>query len=274
MKRLIHFITIFVFFLHACASTPDNYSELEIHNIDAGGARSVIVEVDHGEVKLLRSEDLQIHIEGQVLYPDALEYGVTATPGQVFINAFTHRPRSAKTPLLLIVRVPVDFQVKIKTETANIIGQGFTGDVEVDSTAGDITLQGLSGRMILNSNRGNITVRESSGIMSIVGNYGALTAQHVRGETAMSTIMGNITFDGSIAGGDSVRLEADHGSVFVYLGEDSTLKLQVKTTSGDVACMLPDIESTTRTCEGQLQSGDGSLAIRTVSGAVILQSIP
>jgi DUF4097 and DUF4098 domain-containing protein YvlB len=130
------------------------------------------------------------------------------------------------------------------------------------------------GNLVLRSNRGNITMRESSGTISVVGNYGALNVHDVHGETAMSTIMGNVLFDGLIQAGDVVRLETDHGAVSVNLNQDSAASLQVRSTSGDVACMLPDVVSSTRTCDGEIGSGGGELSIRTVSGAVTLQLIP
>ncbi len=98
--------------------------------------------------------------------------------------------------------------------------------------------------------------------------------QNVHGETAASTIMGNVVFEGLIEAGDTIRLETDHGAVSVNLSADSAMTLQVNSTSGDVTCMLPDVVSSTRTCDGKIHSGDGSLSIRTVSGAVTLQLIP
>ena len=81
-------------------------------------------------------------------------------------------------------------------------------------------------------------------------------------------------FNGLIEGDDTAHLESDHGSIFVNLDADSALTVQVHSTSGDVACMLPDMQSTTRTCTGELKSNGGELTIRTVSGAVIVQLTP
>jgi DUF4097 and DUF4098 domain-containing protein YvlB len=132
----------------------------------------------------------------------------------------------------------------------------------------------VTGEMALRSNRGNITVQESSGVVSVVGNYGRLTAQNVRGDISASTIMGNVVFEGLIQTGDTVRLETDHGAVSVNLSADSALALRVSSTSGDVTCLLPEVASSTRNCDGALRSGGGSLTIRTVSGAVSLQLLP
>jgi Uncharacterized conserved protein len=237
-------------------------------------ARSARIQVDHGEVVILEAEDSRVRVEGQVLFEDELEYSVSSTEKQVSIKVFAHRQSSSKAPLHVMIRLPRPMQARVETESASVLAQGIQGDVEVVSTSGDITLEQITGRMTLQSNRGNIIIRESSGTISVVGNYGGLKIQNVHGETAASTIMGNVVFDGLIATGDTIRLETDHGGVSVNLSADSALTLHVSSTSGDVTCMLPDVVSSTRTCDGKIHSGDGNLSVRTVSGAVTLQLIP
>jgi hypothetical protein len=253
---------------------PKQYTELESHILDAADTQSILIQVDHGEVILMESEDGHVEVGGQVLFADELEYQVSSVEGQILIKAHVHRANLPDMPLRVEVRVPKDMSVKIETDGASVFVSNYQGDLEAASTSGNITIEQMTGRMTLRSNRGNIIVRESSGIISIVGNYGALNVQNVHGETAVSTIMGNVVFDGLIQAGDVVRLETDHGSVSVNLSRDSALSLQVRSTSGDVTCMLPDISSSTRSCDGKIGSGDGALKIRTVSGAVTMQLMP
>jgi hypothetical protein len=203
-----------------------------------------------------------------------LEYVTDSSQKQILIKVFAHRNHLSKVPLQVEVRLPQQMQVKVETENASVLGKGFQGNLEVASTAGDITVEHMKGKLTLRSNRGNITVRESSGKISVVGNYGVLTAENVHDDTSISTIMGNILFNGLIDKDDSVRLETDHGAVSVNVSADSALTLQVRSTSGDVTCLLPYISSSTRTCDGEMHSGDGSLSIRTVSGAVTVQLLP
>jgi hypothetical protein len=258
----------------ACAPNPEQYTELESRTVDAVGVQSVLIQVDYGEVIILGSEDSRVTVDGLVLFVDELEYVIDSMEAQILIKAFAHKDNPSRVPLKVIIQLPQPMQVKVETEAASVLSQDFQGDLEVASTSGDITVERLKGGITLRSNRGDITVRESSGDVSVVGNYGALTIQNVRGETAVSTIMGNVLFDGLIQIGDSVRLETDHGAVSVHLKDDSALGVQVRSTSGDVACILPGLASTTRTCDGDLHSGGGSLSIRTVSGGVTLQLIP
>ena len=275
MNRLITPILILLVCLaSACTPQPKQYTELDSRVVDAMASQSILVQADHGEVNILESEDGHVEVGGQVLFADDLDYQVNSTEKQISIMAFTHRNIFSDVPLKMEVRVPKQMQVKVETDSASVFVQAYQGNLEVASTSGNITIEQMAGKLTLRSNRGTITVRESSGIISIVGNYGALNAQNVHGETAVSTIMGNVVFDGSIQMGDTVRLETDHGSVSVNLSLDSSLSLDVRSTSGDVACMLPGINSSLRWCNGEFNSGGGSLDIRTVSGAITLQTIP
>jgi len=275
MNRLSTLILIlFVWFIPACMPAPAKYTDLESGVLDVEDSQSILIQVDHGEVIVLGTEEQQAQVKGRVLFADELEYQVRSKEKQISIKAFTHRKGFSDVPLRLEVRVPKQMQVKVETDSASVSVQDYEGVLEVASISGIITIKRMAGKITLYSNRGNITVRESSGDISIVGNYGALNVQNVYGETAVSTIMGNVVFNGLIQTGDTVRLETDHGSVSVNLSSDSALSLRVRSTSGDVACVLPDINSSTRTCDGEIRSGGGILSIRTVSGAVTLQMIP
>lgn len=263
-----------LFFASACRPTPEKYTELQSHVIDAVNARSILIQVDFGEVIILESEDSRVSVEGQVLFEDELQYLVNSTEQQIKIQVLAQRDSSFKVPLHVVIRLPQQMQVKVETEHASVLVQDYQGDVEIASTSGDITFERVTGEMTLRSNRGNITVRESSGVVNVVGNYGRLTAQNIHGDIAASTIMGNVVFDGLIESRDRVRLETDHGAVSVNLSADSDLTLRVSSTSGDVTCLLPEVVSSTRKCDGEMRSGGGSLAIRTVSGAVTVQLLP
>lgn len=274
MNRLLSLLLLtWVVLIPACHPLPEQYTKLEPRIVDAVSGQSILIQVDYGEVTIMGFDDTNVAVDGQVLFKDELEYSIDTADEQILIKALSNQ-NSSNVPLRLVIRVPHQTQVKVETKNASVIAHDLQGDLVVDSIAGDITIERMTGRATLHSNRGKITVRKSSGIFSVVGNYGLLTLQDVSGEIAASTIMGDIAIGGLIQMGDSVRLETDHGAVFVNLKKDSTLSIQVRSTSGDVTCMLPGLTSTTRTCDGDLNAVGGSLSIRTVSGAVVLQLIP
>lgn len=275
MNRLIFFISLLLIFLiPACTSSPEQYSALESRVVEVTSFQSILVQVDYGEVVVLGSEDAYVEIGGQVLFADDLEYQVVSTEKQISIRVLSKNAGFSGIPLQVVVRIPQQLQVVVETDTASVFVQDYNGDLEVASTAGNLTVENTIGKITLRSNRGNITVLESTGNISVVGNYGLLNLKNVHGKTGVSTIMGNIGFDGLVHAEDAVHLETDHGSVSVNLSQDSALGIQVRSTSGDVTCMLPGISTTTRTCDGEIQSDGGTLSIRTVSGAVIVKLMP
>ena len=275
MTRLILLqLVLLACFASGCVSTPGQYTNLESRVVDVTDEQAILIQVDHGEITLLASDDSHVRIDGQILFLDELEYQVDSTEEKVSVKIFSRRDNLSKVPLKAVIRLPKNKQVKVETDNASVLIQGYQGDVEIASTSGDIKLEQTTGNLTLRSNRGNVTVQDSSGVVSVVGNYGLLTLQSVNGEIAASTIMGNIAFGGLIQQGDTVRLETDHGAVSVNLSTESALTLKTRSTSGDVTCLLPGVTSSTRTCDGEMHSGGGSLSIRTVSGAVTLQLIP
>lgn len=275
MTRLtpLHLVVL-ACFASACASTSGQYINLESRVVDVTDEQTILIQVDHGEVTLLASDDSHVSIDGQIFFVDELEYKVDSTEKQISVKIFSNRDDISRAPLKTVIRLPQNKKVKVETDNASVLMQGYQGEVEIASTSGDIKFEQATGNLTLRSNRGNITVQDSSGVVSVVGNYGLLTLQSVSGEIAASTIMGNIAFGGLIQQGDAVRLETDHGAVSVNLSTESALTLKTRSTSGDVTCLLPGVTSSTRTCDGEMHSGGGSLSVRTVSGAVTLQLIP
>jgi hypothetical protein len=275
MKRFsLLFLILLGPLIPACTPVPEQFTPLEHRVIEATNVKSIRIHIDNGNLRILESTDSFVRVNGQVLFPDTLEYQVGSSGKQLTLLLMSHQDRSSKTPLEVSIEVPEQMQVKVETGKASVWVREYHGDVEVDSTSGNVTIEQAEGALTLYSNRGNITVRDCSGKISVVGNYGTLTMQDTSGEMAASTIMGNIFLEGKIQSGDTTRLEADHGAVSVDLKADSALELHARSTSGDVTCLISGMTSTTRSCDGIMNSGGGSLSIRTVSGAVTLQLIP
>jgi hypothetical protein len=262
---------LFCLLVYACAS-KNSPIPLPTETIQVQEGQSVFIRLDVGEITVLGGEDKQVRVDGETLFPDQTEYNVTNVSNQIQIVAKSSGNRSSHVSLS--VRVPDHIKLKIETEYASIAIHDYVGDVEAASTSGDIVIQNVRGNIVARSNRGDVNVQASTGKVSVVGNYGLLTLERTNGDVGVSTIMGTITFKGPIRAGDDVRLETDHGPVAVHLSQDSNLVLQVRSTSGDVACLLPNLSTSLRACDGAFHSGDGALTIRTVSGAVTLQLIP
>lgn len=227
-----------------------------------------------GSVTVHGGEEGHVTVAGQTLSPDQTEYNVTTVNDQIqYVFNYTGK-RSSDPPVHLEIGIPNNVALTIETDSASIIVRDYTGEVEAASVSGDILIEDVQGMVTARSNRGDVTVKNNAGTISIVGNYGVLTLDGIKGDIGVSTIMGTIIFYGLIHAGDKVHLETDHGPVEAYLDAESSLTLAAQSTSGDMACMLAGINSSTRWCDGKFGAGDGALQIRTVSGAVWIRIMP
>lgn len=236
--------------------------------------QSILIRLDQGEVIIRGGEAGQVRVDGQMLFPDKTDYDMTTVNRQIQITASYTGNRSSNPAVYLDVSIPNDIPLNIESEFASIVVRDYQGKLEASSVSGDISIESVYGTILARSSRGDVSVQDTAGDISVVGNYGSLTLEDTSGDIGVSTIMGTITFDGSVRSSDNVRLETDHGPVVVHLSPDSAINLQVRSNSGEVACMLPDISSSLRTCDGEFNSGGGRLTVRTVSGPVTVQLIP
>ena len=150
MNRLIIPILIpLVCFISACLPTSKQYTELESHILNAVNSQSIIIQVDHGEVIVLGSEDDLVEVGGQVLFADELEYQVSSTEKQISIKANTNRNNPPDKTLRVEVHVPKGTPVKVETDSASVFVSNYQGDLEVDSTSGKITIEQIIGRITL-----------------------------------------------------------------------------------------------------------------------------
>jgi hypothetical protein len=267
----IRLVIIFCCYLSACA-TERTSVELPPQTVKVEPGQTLLIQLDKGQVQVLGSEGEQIEIGGHTFFPDEIGYKVIQMNDKIQIIAENAGNQRSSQLISLQVHVPHHIRIDIETSSASILVHDYEGDVEATSVSGDISAQNVHGNITTRSNRGDVKVEHSLGKFSIVGNYGLLTVVDVSGDIGVSTIMGTITFEGPIRMDDTVRLETDHGPIAVNLSPDSALSIQVRSTSGDVSCMLRGITSSLRTCDGVFNSVGGQLMIRTVSGAITVKT--
>jgi DUF4097 and DUF4098 domain-containing protein YvlB len=267
-------LILLFFFIAACVSPKIEYTDLEPRTIPIEDVESISIRGGRGDVSIIGTDDQRLQINGQVQVPNESSLQIVSSEKLIEVSLTGRDGALAQKLARLEIRIPYRLKVNIETDSADVHVQEFKGELEIESTSGDILVESSNGKITLRSNRGDVTVQKSSGTISVVGNYGQLKVQDVKGETAVSTIMGTITLNGLLGEGDSARLETDHGPVDVNLGSNSSLKLVVHSTSGEVTCVVPDLSLTPRSCEGTMGIGTGALTIRTVSGAVVIRLIP
>jgi hypothetical protein len=96
----------------------------------------------------------------------------------------------------------------------------------------------------------------------------------LHGQISATNIIGGIMFSGLLSAGDALRFETDHGDVVVNLSPGSSAGIQLTSAGGRIVCTLPGLSGMFDRCSGPLGDAAGTLTIRTVSGAIILNATP
>lgn len=261
----------------ACAGGAPALTAIPPQSLPAGPGQVVVVVANTGQVVIGASATGEVAISGHRAASPAGDFSLSTGPDEIRVEAsYGTGSGGAQTPPVteLQVRVPAGVPVRVETFDAAVRLEGYAGQVRVDSAAGTIVADGLAGSAVLRSGRGDVTLTGSTGEFVVVGEHGVLSLSGVAGRVSASTIMGTIRWAGPASAEDQVRLETDHGPVEATISPAADLVVEASTTSGEVTCLIPGAPRLPRACQGALGAATARLSIRTVSGAVIVQTAP
>jgi len=272
-------IRLFLYLILLLAAAGCQTAALPAENIAVQipleGRRTVELEIAAGEIRLTGSGKAdEVRIEGWVQQRPGLQLTYELQPGKLVVHLRDQqRPLGGyrTAPASLSVRLPDDLTVALNSFEADAVVEDLRGELQLTTTAGDIRARRLQGVIALISARGDITLQEGRGQIRLLGEHGTLVMEGVAGVIGASTIMGTIRYLGLPAPGDQIRIEVDHGPVEILLRPQADLEVLLRSTSGEVICLAPGLQSSARECRGTLGAGGASLAVRTVSGNVTLR---
>jgi hypothetical protein len=272
MRASAWIAVLLVFGLTACSPQAVNQPLIEEESMEVNPGQTIQVDIDAGEIQIGSSAGNQLEVRAELSNPARTHFQLERTLDGAQISCTGGSSRDT-CQVLIELGIPEGVIVSIDGYAVDITMRRMNGEVRVFTTVGDISLQDSTGIFNLNSNRGDIDVVRSKGSILVSGNYGLLSVDDSHGDIGISTIMGTIRFLGSPIDSDIIRLETDHGPVEVQLGDGSSLRAEIETTSGQVACTIFTFTPVGRGCTGLLGDGSATLWVRTVSGAVSLQSL-
>jgi Toastrack DUF4097 len=144
----------------------------------------------------------------------------------------------------------VDFDVTVPSASA----------LQLKTNTGSIDVSGVSGQMTLSSNTGSLQV--SGGTL--------------RGDSALTTNTGSVTFNGSIEQNGSYTFTTNTGSVNVTLPAASVFHVDASTSTGSINTNFPSIVVQHRQVVGADAQGDvggspqATMTMRTSTGSINL----
>jgi hypothetical protein len=258
-------IIAFLFFLCSCQQIlPQQQYSLSFSPVEV---QTIEMELEDVLIEIIPSEDAQIHIS----YFDFTEEDKTIIILSEENSLSISSKRDSYTESITIA-LPADVDIEFNAFNTNFDLQDVSGDIQIKTVDGDIAARNVEGNLLLRSGRGDITITDSHGDISIFGEHGNLTLNAMHGDIDASNVIGTIQFTGQILEGDDIFLETDHGDVAATLLDSDNAFLKIWTANGTVICMLPQVETSNITCNRDPSMPAGKFQIKTVWGAIRVDS--
>jgi Toastrack DUF4097 len=131
--------------------------------------------------------------------------------------------------------VPEESELQIKTQTGLIYVDQIVGDMKLESIAGDIHLKEVSGYITVRTTGGSLICTQCAGKLefsSITGNVQIL--QPALNSVSVSTMAGNILFDGDFVRTGLYSMRSGKGVVEVRFSGNDSFDLNAQTATGTV----------------------------------------
>jgi DUF4097 and DUF4098 domain-containing protein YvlB len=270
---------------------PDSSPKSE-QTVDVAKGTRLVVSNNAGEV-VVRSWDRD-QVRVQATHNERVTIDVTAAD-----NTLRIRSRAARGPSGLVdyqLTVPQWMPVNLSGTYLESTIEGTTAEVTVESVHGNIRVAGGSGTVNVRSVQGIITVEKATGnvrattvnegirLTNVSGDvYAETTNGDIEIEDAqttsleISTVNGDVTFNGSMRDGGSYRLTTHGGDVRVGLGGVNNATVFVRTFQGDFNAdfpiQLPEGQSAregSKRFNFTLGSGSARIELQTFNGDITL----
>ncbi|MGQ0701673.1 MAG: DUF4097 family beta strand repeat-containing protein [Gemmatimonadales bacterium] len=151
---------------------------------------------------------------------------------------------------------------------------GGSETLKLGAMAGDLQVSGARGKLELSNMGGDILVEDFQGDLNVDAVSGDVILREIRTALAeVSTVSGDVMFDGAIQNGGRYALSSHSGDVVIGLAEGVNATVTAQWFNGDLRARfpLPQTESTGRRSQ-RFRFGNGSaiVELETFSGDVVL----
>ncbi len=270
------------------------------HHFETHRPVGLYVEIGRGSVRVVASETTESHVEVTGRDADAVqveqdgdEISVVAPKRAGFLTGDSR--------LEVVVTVPADSDLAIRTGSADIALSGTFGTGKLRSGSGDVQVDTFGGPALVDTGSGDIRIVEARDELRIKSGSGDVHIGHATSAVAISTGSGEIelgTVDGPTfvkTGSGSLSVAVAHtdvsmttGSGDLAVGTITRGRINAKAASGDVRVGIPagvPVWTDVSTLSGSINSNlagmgeprDGAdhveLRAKTVSGDIVLAQV-
>jgi hypothetical protein len=168
---------------------------------------------------------------------------------------------------------------------AAVTAETIRGDVRVRGGVGSIALKSIDGDVVLEGGEGRAVLSSAGGAVRVSGLRGDLLVDTVSGPVKLAglaspsaevtTVGGDISWDGSMAPAARYRFATHGGDIDVTMGDRANLTVGIRPFGGHVRALapiaLPDEAATAKRFTMVLGTGAARLDLETFSGTISLR---
>lgn len=222
---------------------------------------NLIVSNAYGLVKIIPSDDNQIHITKDITFgTNDEEYGNSIIEKIYEINAdydsksvkiennisqYTRNNKIGNMELNLTIKVPKKYSAKVDNKHGNIVIENLDGYIDVENRHGNITARNILDKVTLDDEFGNITLenigndvdlkiqhgnidtKDISGNMNLDCKFSDIKVENVSGNIVNNQKHGNIDIDGA----NSIKLDSEHANIDI---DDIKQFASIKSRHGNI----------------------------------------
>jgi DUF4097 and DUF4098 domain-containing protein YvlB len=190
--------------------------------------------------------------------------------------------------------VPDKAAVKLRNVSGAVRAEAVGGAFEADVTSGNLTVAKMAGPVDCRTVSGKVSVEDVGNDADLKTVSGGITASRIKGSVDAETtsgrielrdisgaktvrakvLSGNITYDGQLASGTRITLEALSGNLDLTLPATSAFELNAETFSGHVDSEFAITMSgklSPKELRGVVGNGGATLRLKTFSGSIRLK---
>lgn len=186
-------------------------------------------------------------------------------------------------PWMALTVSGVHTDVKVVGTRAPVTVETVEGEVDVTGGEGLISLRSVQGEVMLRAAKGRIKVNSVNEDVAVANSSGEIMAETVNGEITLdrvdaatldvSTVNGNIAYDGPIRSSGRYALSTHNGDITLTVAESTSASVAVSTFNGEFESEFPVPLSQTRKGKGfsfTLGQGSAQVSLDSFQGTIRL----
>jgi DUF4097 and DUF4098 domain-containing protein YvlB len=247
----------------------DNFAgDVVIHTWDKGALHVVARHQSRTTVRVRQTPaGVVLSASGGMGRADSVDYDITAP---------SWMPLKVDGTYCVITIDGTQAEVSAESVRGDISIKGGTGFVTAKSVEGSVVVEGARGKLAINSVNETIDISDATGDIIADAINGSIRMQRIASRSVdVSTVNGEIGYQGAIAEGGHYSFASHHGDVLLDIPETSNATVSVRTYNGSfrspfAALQPPNRSPLQRGTRVTMTMGTGStdVAVESFSGTI------